>query len=113
MPDSETQAPSKVGDVILTEAGSQGQPIGRMTLAFGASPPERPIALDDGGQKEVKRRALIERKIKAYRMEIDAWSVDPSKAEAVKAKQAQISSLEAQLREPEPAPEAPVRPNVK
>lgn len=109
----EPQAPVRVGNVTIVEAGSQGQHIGRLTLSFGAGAPERPIALDDSGQRAVKQRHLMERKIKAYRMEVDAWSVDPTKAEAVKAKLAQIESLEASIKQPLPSVAQVDRPNIR
>ncbi len=109
----EPAAPVRSGKVIIVEAGSQGQHVGKMTLSFGTGTPERPLLLDDSGQKLVKQRAFTERKIRAYRMEADAWSVDPTKAEAVKAKLDQIASLEAELKRP-PQPEPPVeKPHVK
>jgi 2',3'-cyclic-nucleotide 2'-phosphodiesterase (5'-nucleotidase family) len=106
-------APAKVGDVIIAEAGSQGQHVGRMTISLGDGAPERPLYLDDAGDREVRRRRLIERKIKAYSMEVAAWSVDPSKAEAVKAKKAQIEALERDLEKPVPELTAPAKPHVR
>jgi hypothetical protein len=109
----EPQGAEKVGDVIIVEAGSQGQHIGRLTLSFGPLRPERPVTLDDGGERELKDRRLVDRKIRAYRMEVEAWGVDPAKAEAVKAKQAQIESLEARLKAPIGKTEPPVGPHVR
>jgi hypothetical protein len=109
----EPSGPEKVGSVVIVEAGSQGQHIGRLTIALGPKAPERPLALDDTGQAELRRRALAERKIKAYRMEIDAWSVDPTKAEAVQAKKAQIEGLEAKLKEPMPEPAPMTGPSMR
>jgi 2',3'-cyclic-nucleotide 2'-phosphodiesterase (5'-nucleotidase family) len=106
-------APTKVGDVIIAEAGSQGQHIGRMTISLGEQPAERPLYLDDAGEREVRRRRLTERKIKAYAMEVASWSGDPSKAEAVKVKKAQIESLKAELERPIPEVTAPARPHVR
>lgn len=103
----EPSAPVRVNNVIIVEAGSQGQHVGKMTLSFGTGAPERPLLLDDSGQRQVKQRALTERKIRAYRMEADAWSVDPTKAEAVKAKEQQIAALEAELKQP-PQAEPPL-----
>ena len=107
------KSPIRVGDVIIAEAGSQGQHVGRMTISLGEGAAERPLYLDDAGDREVKRRRLIERKIKAYSMEIAAWSVDPSKADAVKAKQAQIEALQRDLESPVPEVTAPARPHLR
>jgi hypothetical protein len=109
----EPQGPERVNGVIVVEAGSQGQHVGRLTLSFGPTPPERPVALDDAGQREIKERRLIQRKINAYKMEVAAWSVDASKAEAVKAKQAQIESLQGQLAQPMRREVPPVGPHVR
>ncbi|MEQ9499599.1 MAG: UshA-like (seleno)protein [Deltaproteobacteria bacterium] len=105
--------PVREGKVIIAEAGSQGQHIGRLTLAFGADAPERPLVLDDAGAAELKRRQLAERKIRAYQMEVDAWSVDPKKAEAVKAKKAQIAQIQADLDRPLPPSPPPSGPHVR
>lgn len=105
--------PMREGGVIIAEAGSQGQHVGRLTLAFGAAPPDRPLVLDDAGQAEIKKRQLTERKVRAYQMEVDAWSVDPTKAEAVKAKKAQIAQLEADLAKPLPPSPPPAGPHVR
>lgn len=109
----EPSPPSQVGGVIIAEAGSQGQRIGKMTLALGPQPAKHPLFLDNANQRIAKRRNLLERKIKAYRMEADAWSVDPKKAEVVKAKRAQIKSLEAELAQPAPPAKPPERPHVR
>jgi len=95
--------PKKVGSVIVLEAGSQGQHTGRLTLRFGAQV-TRPIALDDAGADQAARRALADRKIRAFRTELDAWQADPTKADAVAKKRAQIAELEKQLAAPAPAP---------
>ena len=105
--------PVRAGSTVIAEAGSQGQHIGRLTLRFGADKPKRPFVLDDAGHKEQKRRRLTERKIRAYKMEVAAWSVDPKKAAAVKAKEAQIAQLEAQLSRPAPPIQAPAGPHIR
>lgn len=109
----EPSAPIRANGVLIVEAGSQGQHVGRITLSFGSETPERPLLLDDAGQSEVKARAMIERRIKAYRMEADAWSVDPAKADAVKAKLAEIDRLQAKLKEPLPAPVPPNKAHLR
>ena len=105
--------PMRENGVIIAEAGSQGQHIGRLSLAFGPGAPTRPIVFDDAGAEETKRRHLLDRKIRAYRMEADAWSVDPKKAEAVKVKKEQIAQLEAELSRPPPANPPPTTPHVR
>lgn len=107
------KAPIRIGNVIIAEAGSQGQHVGRMTLRLGEEAPSRPLFLDDAGQREVERRRLIERKIKAYRMEVAAWSTDPKKAEAVKAKEKQIARLEKDLEKPMAEVSPPAKPHLK
>jgi 2',3'-cyclic-nucleotide 2'-phosphodiesterase (5'-nucleotidase family) len=107
------KSPTRVGDVIIAEAGSQGQHVGRMVISMGEGPAERPLYLDDAGEREVKRRRLLERKIKAYGMEIAAWSVDPTKAEAVKVKQSQIDTLKQDLASPMPEMTAPTKPHLR
>lgn len=107
------KAPHRIGNVIVAEAGSQGQYVGRMTLMLGKEPPARPLYLDDAGQRDVERRRLLKRKIKAYRMEVAAWSVDPKKAEAVKVKKKQIARIEKELAKPPPEVSAPKKPHVK
>jgi hypothetical protein len=93
-------APIQIGPVTIVEAGSQGQHLGRLTLRFGEQAPERPIPFDDGGMHKERERALIERKVRAYRRELEGWRQDPNKAEAVAAREAQIRRLEASLAAP-------------
>ncbi len=107
------KAPARVGDVIIAEAGSQGQHVGRMTIMLGESPPTRPLYLDDGGDRELKRRRLVERKIKAYSMEVEAWGADPAKAAAVKGRKAQIESLQKELDQPVAEMSAPSKPHIR
>lgn len=95
--------PRRVGSVIVLEAGSQGQHIGRLTLRFGAQTPPRPLTLDDAGAEAEARRALLAKKIRAYKTELAAWQADPSKAEAVASKQKQLAELERQHDAPAPA----------
>lgn len=104
--------PRRVGPVIVAEAGSHGQHVGRITLEMG-SEVKRPLALDDAEVKQFRRRELDRRKLKAWRLEREAWSVDPAKAEAVKAKDSQIALLKKKLAEPLPKPEPSAGPNVR
>jgi 2',3'-cyclic-nucleotide 2'-phosphodiesterase (5'-nucleotidase family) len=92
-------APEQVGGVIIAEAGSQGQHVGKITLKLDRTAPAHPLALDDGGEKTRRARALTERKIRAYRQEIETWRKDPSKQQVVRAKEEQIARLEATLKE--------------
>ncbi len=90
-------APKQIGAVTIVEAGSQGQHIGRLTLRFGAAKPARPIVLDGAGAQGEARRTRDTQKLRAYRTEVEAWSADPSKAEVVAKKRAQIAELERDL----------------
>lgn len=92
-------APVRVGGVVIAEAGSQGQHLGRLTLRLGPGAPERPLALEDG-QEEERRRARIQRKLEAYRVELATWSAQAAHVEAVRAREAQIAGLEAELEAP-------------
>lgn len=105
-------APRRVGSVIVAEAGSHGQHVGRVTLRLNAEV-ERPLALDDAGIKRFRRRQLDRRKLKAWRLEREAWSVDPAKGAAVKAKDAQIARLVRQLAQPLPPAGSPAGPHVR
>lgn len=105
-------SPVRVGPVLIVEAGSQGQHIGRLTFRLGDESPARPIPFDDAGLEDERRRRLTERKIKAYEMELAAWSVDPQKVEAAKAKEGQIAGLKAELSRPPPAVVRPSGPHV-
>ena len=105
-------APKRVGPVIVAEAGSQGQYVGRITFRLGPDV-HRPLVLDDAGAKQFRRRQLDQHKLKAWRLEREAWSIDPTKAAAVKAKDAQIARLAQKLAEPIPAPEPPSGPHVR
>lgn len=93
----EPSPPEQAGGVIIVEAGSQGQHIGRMTLSFGTSPPERPLVLDARDSRIKHEQRRIERKLRAYRTEVESWRVDPGKAEAVRVKEEQLRRLEAEL----------------
>lgn len=88
-------APERVGNVIIVEAGSQGQHVGKLSLRFPVGPIARPIAFDDGGEQQRQARALSERKIRALEQEVQNLSADPKNAEAVQARKAQIAELTA------------------
>lgn len=105
--------PRRVGSVIVLEAGSQGQHIGRLTLRFGRQTPPRPLVLDDAGAEAEARSALLAKKIRAYKTELAAWQADPTKAEAVASKQKQLTELERQLSAPPPATGAQPTPSVR
>ncbi|MCK6548106.1 hypothetical protein L6R52_19805 [Myxococcota bacterium] len=110
--DREPAAPEQIGGVLVVEAGSQGQHVGKLTLALGPKAPERPLVVDEAGAAEVRRRALLERKIRAYGMELDAWRVDPSKVETVKVREAKLRELEAELARPLPVHVSPEGPHL-
>ncbi len=111
--DHPPKAPISVGPVVIAEAGSQGQHIGRIRVAFDKDTPARPFLLDDAGAKALRRKQRTQQKIKAWQMEVDAWSVDPKKKEAVKARTAQIAQLKARLAQPEPKPEPMNKPHIR
>ncbi len=106
-------APLVENGVVIAEAGSQGQHVGRVTFRLGPEVLSRPILLDDGAARVLKSKQVLERKIKAYRMEADAWSVDPAKAEAVAAKRAQIADLEQKLAKPTAVAPPPQGPHMR
>ncbi|MCB9652638.1 MAG: hypothetical protein H6729_00710 [Deltaproteobacteria bacterium] len=90
-------APERVAGVLIVEAGSQGQYVGRLSIHWGAEAPPRPFVFDDGALVGAKQRAMIERRLKAYAVEIEAWAKDPAKAEAVRGRRAQMARLQASL----------------
>ena len=106
-------APIQVGRTVIAEAGQQGQHVGRVTLALGPDVPVEPLAFDEGNKRYARQRKMTERKIKAFRTEVEAWQNDPKKSAAVKAKQQIIARLEAKLTQPPPPTRAPEAPFVR
>ncbi|MFO0723318.1 MAG: UshA-like (seleno)protein [Myxococcota bacterium] len=98
-------APERVGGVLVLEAGSQGQHVGRLRLRLPAGAITRPLALDDGGARQKQQNALVERKIRALEQEVETLKADPKNAEAVTARQTQLVELKKKL-------EAPARPEA-
>ena len=111
--ESAPRAPIQVGRTVIAEAGSQGQHAGRVTVALGADRPKEGLLLDEGDRKHRRRRAMVERKIRAYRTEVEAWKDDPKKAAAVEAKRTLISRLEKKLVLPPPPVVPPIKPYVR
>lgn len=111
--ESPPAAPRRVGRTVIVEAGRQGQHVGRLTIALAAARPTDPLPLDDGDRRYRSARRLTERKIRAYRTEVQAWRDDPSKAEAVKAKLQAIGDLERRLAMPPPPASPPPGPHLR
>lgn len=105
--------PKQVGPVLVVEAGSQGQHVGRLRFALGPDAPPHPIPLDDRGAKAARRRALDEKSLAAARVQREAWSKDPSQAEAVRALDDKIARLEAKLAAPVAEAAPPEGPHVR
>ena len=111
--ESTPATPNRVGETVIAEAGSQGQYVGRLTLALSSTAPNDGLVLDEGDRRYLRWRRLTERKIKAFRTEVEAWQSDPAKAGAVQAKQQMIARLEARLAKPPPPVKAPDRPFMR
>ncbi|MBK8014895.1 MAG: hypothetical protein IPK13_26560 [Deltaproteobacteria bacterium] len=95
--ESPVSTPEQVAGVLIVEAGSQGQHVGRLSIRWGLDTPPRPFTFDDRALLLAKQRMMVERRLKAYAIEIEAWGRDPSKAAAVRGRQAQMARLEASL----------------
>ncbi|MEL7367280.1 MAG: UshA-like (seleno)protein [Myxococcota bacterium] len=110
--ESKPVAPSRVGQTVIAEAGSQGQYVGRVTLALG---PDRPKALlfDEGDRRHRRKQSMLERKIRAFQTQLEAWQDDPAKAAVVATKQKIITRLKAQLAAPPPPVVPPSSPYVR
>ena len=111
--ESPPSAPKRVGRTLIAEAGSQGQHVGRITIALARERPSAPLLFDDGDRRYLARRRMTERKIRAFKTEIEAWRSDPSKADAVKAKLQLIGNLERRLAMPPPPPTPPSGPYLR
>ena len=88
-------APKRVDGVLIVEAGSQGQHLGRIRFAFGPEAPPRPLPVDDSGAKGRQRQAMADKRVTALKVQIAAMRGDPAQAEAVEAMQAQVARLSA------------------
>ena len=89
-------APKKLGNVVVIEAGSQGQYVGKLQLLLGQSAPAK-LAFDDGGLSMKGKANLLERKMTALQRDIDRLSKDPKNKEAVAARTNQLSVLKSRL----------------
>jgi len=89
-------APKKIGNVVVIEAGSQGQYVGKLQLLLGRSAPGK-LAFDDGGLSMKGKSNLIERKMAALQRDIDRFSKDSKNKEAVSARRKQLSVLKSRL----------------
>lgn len=106
-------APKQVGSVLVVEAGSQGQHVGRLRFSFGDETPERPFLLDDLGAKARRRRELDEKSLAAAKVQREAMAQRPEMAEALKAQDARIAQLTKQLEAPVRASASPQQPHVR
>jgi hypothetical protein len=104
-------APRMQDGVLIVEAGSQGQRVGRLRFAFGPDAPPRPLVLDDAGAQARQRRVMAAKRADALKVQVAAMEGDPSKAEAVKALRGQIARLTASTPEAAEAPMA--QPHVR
>ncbi|MCB9651216.1 MAG: hypothetical protein H6730_32165 [Deltaproteobacteria bacterium] len=107
----EPAAPRMQDGVLIVEAGSQGQRLGRIRFAFGAEAPPRPLVMDDAGAQARQRRTMAAKRADALKVQIAAMEQDPAKADAVKALRAQIARLTASTPEVAEAPLA--KPHVR
>ncbi|MCC7383863.1 MAG: hypothetical protein IT384_18620 [Deltaproteobacteria bacterium] len=105
-------APARVGGVLIVEAGSQGQHVGRVTIRLGAGPPARPLPFDDRGDGQRRARALSERKIRAFLREIETLRHDPAKRPAIEARELEIARLKASLVSRADVPAPPAGPHL-
>ncbi len=88
--------PKRVGKVVIIESGSQGQYVGRLSLALGARPPTY-LQFDDGGYAAERKRELLRRKVSSLKREIDTWAKDKSKKAAVEARKVQLQKFQKRL----------------
>ncbi len=96
--------PFRVGGVIVSEAGSQGQHAGRLTVRLLGPRAPGPLAFDDAGYAQARELELTERKLTALRRALEASSKSEGGASQDE-RRAQIAKLEARrqaLLVPEP-----------
>ncbi len=89
--------PRRVGDVVVLEAGSQGQHVGHLRVTLGGGARVGPLPLDDGGRAEAEARALTEKKRRALQAEVDALAAAGTHGEAIEARRAQLAAIDARL----------------
>lgn len=107
----EPSAPKVLNEVLIVEAGSQGQRVGRIRLAFGPEAPPRPLRLDDAGAQARQRRVMAAKRADALKVQIAAMREDPAQAEAVKVLEGQVRRMVAAT--PEAAEAPPTQPHVR
>jgi hypothetical protein len=89
--------PRRVGGVVLLEAGSQGQHVGHLHVTLGGGARGGPLPFDDGGRAEAEARALAEKKRRALQTELDALVAGGTRGEAIEARRAQLTAIDARL----------------
>ena len=103
-PGSDTESipmlPAKVGPVVLAEAGTQGQYVGRVRVAVGTGAIKRPLAFEDGGARAMADRARLEKRIAAYDREIARYELDPTKKALIPSRVRMRAQLKARLNRP-------------
>lgn len=97
------RAPFREGPVVIAEAGSQGQHIGRLTVRLGPVREPGPLPFDDAGYGRQREVELTERKLAALRRDLEGRG-----GEETAERRAQVQKLEARLRALEgPSPALP------
>ncbi len=106
-------APKQVGSVLVVEAGSQGQYVGRLRFSFGDKTPSRPFLLDDMGAKARRRREIDKKSLAAAQVQRAALAENPAMAEALVVFDKKIVRLQAKLNQPLPEPKSPTQPHIR
>lgn len=92
--------PVQVGPVILAEAGTQGQYVGRARIVLAGGAVKRPLVLDDGGAKVAEEKARLERRVAALDKDLARLEGQPHRKEEAVAKQRVKEQLMARLARP-------------
>lgn len=85
-------APFREGQVVIAEAGSQGQHVGRLTVRLGPSREPGALPFDDAGYARRREIELTERKLAALRRDLEQAA-----GEVGAERRAQARRLEARL----------------
>jgi hypothetical protein len=101
------RAPESVGEVVMAEAGRQGQYVGRVRMHLPARASQGRVAFHDAAAKSAQSIELLKRRLSAYQTEVEAWIEDPGKQEVVRQRRDLIKDVESQLSHAEHAPPAP------
>lgn len=106
-------APKQVGSVLVVEAGSQGQYVGRLRFSFGDERPSRPFLLDDMGAKALRRREIDKKSLAALQVQREALAENPAMAEAMAVLDKRIAGLTAKVGQALPEPKSPTQPHIR